>query len=265
MAKKRTGWNKRIYEKRLADGRGQGTGMDYKPWLTIHDFPSKGYAVRMKGHTIPREYHLMSHLERDYFTCIDWNEKVTDIREQYPMRLQDTLRIADEAGIKHPADPESGFPVVMTTDFFITTANGYIARTVKPSGDLSNHRTLEKFEIERRYWKSKGIDWKIVTEKQINTNKAANIRWLCGGVSPAELVPDRYVREDCKSLFLELFREIDIPFYEVIRVTEQYGKLFPGTALSIYKELVRTQQILFDFDAPFDLEKQAAFGRKAYI
>lgn len=265
MAKKRSGWNKRVYEKRLAEGRGQGEGMNYRPWLTIHDFPSRGYAVRIKGQTIPREYHLMSRLERDYFTCLDWNDQVTDIREQYPMRLQDTLRIADMAGIRHPADPGSGFPVVMTTDFLITTADRIYARAVKPSEDLSKPRVLEKFEIERRYWKSKGIDWKIVTEKQINTKRAANIRWLCGGVSPSELMPDKYVLEDCTELFLELFREPDIPFRDVILVTEQYGRLLPGTALSIYKELVRRKKIIFDLDAAFDLERQAAFGRRAYI
>lgn len=265
MAKKRAGWNRQIYEKRLKEGRGQGERMDYKPWLTIHDFASRGYAVRIKGMTIPREYHLMSHLERDYFICTDWNEKVSDIREQYPLRLQDTLSIADETGIRHPTDPVSGFPIVMTTDFLITTEDGLLARTVKPSGDLSKPRVLEKFEIERRYWKRKGIDWKIVTEKQISSNKALNIRWLCGGIPAEMMIRDKALRDDCTGLFMELFREIDIPFHEIIRVTEQYGNLEPGSALSIYKKLVRTGQIPFDYHAAFDLEKQAAYGRKAYI
>lgn len=265
MAKQRSGWNKRILDKRISEGRGQGEGMAYRPWLTIQDFPSRGYAVRMKGMTVPREYHLMSHLERDYFICLDWNENVIDIREQYPLRLQDTLSIAEDAGIAHPVDPASRFPVVMTTDFLITTKNGLLARTIKPSSDLQKPRVLEKFEIERRYWKSKGINWKIVTEKQINSRKAANIRWLCGGASPETMISDDAVREDCMDLFLELFRETDIPFREVIRVTEEYGKLVPGSALSLYKEFIRNKKIGFDFDAVFDLEEQAAYGRKVYI
>lgn len=266
MAKVRSGWNKRILDKRIKEGRGQGEGMEYLPWLTIHDFPSRGYAVRMKGRTIPREYHLMSRLERDYFICLDWSENVVDIREQYPLRLSDTLFIAEDAGITHPVDPASHFPVVMTTDFLITTKdNSFLARTVKPSSDLQKPRVMEKFEIERRYWKSKGIDWKIITEKQINSRKAANIRWLYGGASPETLISDDAVREDCMDLFLELFRETDIPFLEVIRVTEEYGELVPGAALSLYKELIRSKKIGFDLDAAFDLEEQAAYGRKVYI
>ena len=51
---------------------------------------------------------------------LEWNNIVVDIREQFPLTREDTWHIADEKGIKHPTDPKSQIPIVMTTDFLIT-------------------------------------------------------------------------------------------------------------------------------------------------
>lgn len=32
--------------------------------------------------------------------------------------------------------------------------------------------------MERRYWKAKGIEWSIVTNRDINMNRVENIKWL---------------------------------------------------------------------------------------
>ncbi|MEF0144927.1 TnsA endonuclease N-terminal domain-containing protein [Pseudomonas guariconensis] len=61
-------------------------------------------------------------------------------------------------------------PLVMTTDFLLTVRqpNGNfksVARTIKYQQDLNSLRTLEKLEIERRFWMSQGVDWAIVTEE----------------------------------------------------------------------------------------------------
>lgn len=45
-----------------------------------------------------------------------------------------------------------------------------VARTIKMKDELLKENVLEKFEIEREYWKRKGIDWGIVTEEEINKN-----------------------------------------------------------------------------------------------
>ena len=34
-------------ERKLEEGRGLGVGKDYKPWITIQDFPSKGQVTRI--------------------------------------------------------------------------------------------------------------------------------------------------------------------------------------------------------------------------
>ncbi|SHK23359.1 TnsA endonuclease N terminal [Geosporobacter subterraneus DSM 17957] len=50
-----------------------------------------------------------------------------------------------------------------------------LARTIKSVDNLNSQRQMEKFEIERCYWKMKDIDWGIVTEKEIDKNLTDNI------------------------------------------------------------------------------------------
>ena len=39
MAKRQRGMTKTKIDKWLKEGRGQGSGMDYKPWWTVQDVP----------------------------------------------------------------------------------------------------------------------------------------------------------------------------------------------------------------------------------
>lgn len=43
---------------------------------------------------------------------------------------------------------------------------------------LSNARTIEKLELERRYWLQKGVPWWLITEKDIPNVVTKNISWL---------------------------------------------------------------------------------------
>ena len=188
MAKPQRRWSESTIEKRLKEGRGSGRGANYLPWLFIHDVPSKGRSWRRKGWKTGRPHHLLSDLEDDYFLIQEWDSAVTDIREQYPLLpLEETLAIAEECGIRHPGvrhPMKSGeyIPVVMTTDFVITISEGLDsfdrARTIKYAQDLQSQRTLEKLEIERRYWARRNIDWAIVTEREISRVFAQNVRDL---------------------------------------------------------------------------------------
>lgn len=49
MAKRRIGLTEKKIEQMEKEGRGQGTGEDYKPWINIQDFPSNGLSTRGKG------------------------------------------------------------------------------------------------------------------------------------------------------------------------------------------------------------------------
>ena len=56
--------------------------------------------------------------------------------------------------------------------------NSQFVLQAKYSKDLDDIRTIEKLEIERHYWQSKGIPWQIITEKDIPMDIQNNIKWL---------------------------------------------------------------------------------------
>ncbi|WP_139892847.1 TnsA endonuclease N-terminal domain-containing protein [Bacillus sp. D386] len=173
-------WNESKYEKMVKEGYGQGALNHYKPWVDVFSFPSQGRVGRIHSKKIGREIHSFSELETNYIYIFDWLEDVIDIREQYPLDLKETIKIANDISVRHPCDNKSGFEYVLTTDLLIVKKQTTIARSIKYSKDLNNKRTLEKLEVEHLYWKNKNIDWKLLTEKQINAVFLDNIKYLRG-------------------------------------------------------------------------------------
>ncbi|MFJ7951140.1 TnsA endonuclease N-terminal domain-containing protein [Lysinibacillus sp. NPDC096418] len=170
-------------EKWIKEGRGSGIGADYKPWLNIQDVSSLGRSTRLKGIKTKRQHEFLSDLERNYFYLTEYSDFIVDIREQFPLLpLEETIVIADELGLKHPTDPKTNEPIVMTTDFLLTVEKGNglveLARTIKMKDELLKQRVIEKFEIERVYWERRQIDWGIVTELEIPKEMARNISYI---------------------------------------------------------------------------------------
>ena len=166
-------------EKWLKEGRGQGELADYKPWIKISDISSSGRSHRVFGHKTRRTHHLMSDLELAVFLTLEWSSDITDIREQFPLNPEDTQKLASSIKAKHPSI--RGDIHVMTSDFYVVTLNPSHKQFVlqaKYSKDLNDIRVIEKLEIERRYWQSKGVSWQIITEKDIPLEVQNNIKWL---------------------------------------------------------------------------------------
>jgi TnsA endonuclease N terminal len=174
-------------ERWRAAGLGQGIGALYKPWLTIRDVPSRGRKSRPWGMTTAREHHLLSDNELHFFLYADHACEVVDIREQYPLFPQETTqRIAAELGIKHPRYRASSTPLVLTTDFVLTVREhsgnrSLHAYSIKSSDELEgkgSSRVLEKLELERRYWLTHDVPWKLVTEREFDRVRIMNLEWL---------------------------------------------------------------------------------------
>jgi TnsA endonuclease-like protein len=185
MAKRRRENGKKAQTKRAREGRGVGTGSNYKPYLFIHDVSSIGLASRDWGWKTNRVHHFLSRLELKFFYTLEWRPDVHDIREQFPLDLNETLAIANQLGVRHPRDPKTKDYVVMTSDFVTTVRNGFIdeqhVRAVKYEKDRERDRVKEKLEIERVYWEEiRGLDWDVVTENDVNATLAANVEWVHG-------------------------------------------------------------------------------------
>lgn len=167
------------------ENRGQGEGSSYKPYIKAREIGSLGTCSIIKDWKDGRQREFFSKNEAREYYILRWNDSVVDIREQYPLILEDTLRIADAMGFKHPYDRKTR----MTTDMLVTyqddTGNKlYKAYSIKNSVDVLNrNRTVEILRIEMAYWHLHGIPFEIIFGKQdINRVYAENI----------ELVVDYY-------------------------------------------------------------------------
>ncbi|MCO1335313.1 TnsA endonuclease N-terminal domain-containing protein [Microbulbifer sp. OS29] len=169
-----------ILKRLQKEKRGQGFGKDYKPFLTVRDVPSRGRVHRRPALTHNRVAHLLSDLELAAFLLFDWQATVNDIREQFPLNPEVTTEIAKRLGIKHPS--YRGVLQVMTTDllvdFQVNGQHSCQAVSVKYADDLEDERTIEKLELERRYWEGEGIPWYIFTEHEVPVTSLKNVRWL---------------------------------------------------------------------------------------
>ena len=250
MAKIRASWSEKTYEKWIKEGRGQGTGKDYTPWLKIQDVPSEGIVSRIRGQKTQRIHHVFSGLEANYLILLDNNDDVLDIREQFPLPLSETVYLSAEMNIRHPRVPGCLFPFVMTVDFFITMKDGrYVARSIKPSAKLDEQRICDKLMLEREFCVRKGIDWKIVTEKEINEAKADNLRWLNYDGSEWS---DSQIQVYEQSL-LQLYPNKDIPFRTILEILEEGYSLPAGSGIAVFKHAVRTGKIAVDLERKINL------------
>src|SRR5580765_4509072 len=107
MSKRKRSNNASTNARRLREGRGRGRGSNYQPWLMIHDVASQGLANRVKSPLHGRTCHLLSQLETDWFYAFHALSGLKDIREQFPLELEETIEIAGQMDIVHPTDPKS--------------------------------------------------------------------------------------------------------------------------------------------------------------
>jgi hypothetical protein len=251
MAKRRRKWDATVYQRYIREGRGQGSGENYKPWITIQDFASRGMVSRIKGRTTGRIHHLLSNYETNLFFLLDWSDNITDIREQYPLsNLSDIITIAERAQIRYPFDPVSGFPYVLTSDFCVETPCGTEAISVKLSSELIKPRVREKLEIERRYWLSQGIEWRIVTENEIDVAKSRKIEWLAQARNLSDFGMNADMQNKCIAFFAAYYPLCIESLESLFKEIEQRFGLSAGMGLNIYKHLAYHKQIHIDIDAP---------------
>lgn len=259
MAKHRYDFDEAKIARFHKERRGLGAGKDYKPWLTIQDVPSLGRSSRLPGATTGRLHHLLSDIESAAFLSFDWEETVTDIREQFPLDRDETRRIASEMGVPHPKDRKSRVDIVMTTDLLVDTSrNGgalLLARAVKPFGDLGDRRTLEKLEIERRYWQRRSADWRLITERDYLKQRIQNLRWMAEMRSLVELdAPHpRYWEDRCQRLSAALKASRGLAIDSVFQELERAHGFASGEALTALRHLLANKQIGMNIDEKFDV------------
>lgn len=258
-------------ESKLKQGRGQGHGENYKPYLTVRDVPSHGLSHRIKGWITNRVHQFLSNLERDYFYVLEWSFFVADIREQYPLPLEETLAIAERLGIRHPTEPRTNTPAVMTTDFLVDrNLDGrrvLEARAVKMSSDLAGKRTLEKLEIERTYWAERKVDWGIVTEMGFPLALAKNVDWIHSAAGPDNSpgLTLQLIAQVEKALFARISGTPRQPLAHAALAIDQALGLEPGSGLWVVRHCIATRLWVVDMFRPILTDQPLRVARNAEI
>lgn len=254
MAKRQRGMTENKIKKWLKEGRGQGIGIDYKPWLKVQDVSSDGRSHRERGIRIPRQYTFLSDLEDCFFNILEYSPRVVDIREQYPLLpIEETMDIANVMGVEHPTDPFTGVRTVMSTDFLVTLnldhKNSLRAWTVKYADELKDERVAEKFEIERRYWQRQGVKWSILTENDINKTLANNIKFVRNyyNLGTSRLFA-AYAPEKLNYYAYQLAEKLrgTVSVRDICRCFDEEAGFQKGNSLALFKHLVIIRQIEID-------------------
>lgn len=248
MAKRRRDNGTQAQQRRSKEGRGLGTGADYIPYLFIHDVSSIGLVSRVWGWKTNRVHHLLSHLELKFFYTLEWQSNVFDIREQFPLDLDETLAIANQIGIRHPRDPKTKDYAVMTSDFVITIKKGLVdkeqVRAIKYKKDYDKARVKEKLEIERTYWEEiRGIDWDVVSENDVDDTLAANVEWMHGHREVKWLTP--LTAEDVERVEAILTPRIAQGGFRLRDLTNECDSMLgfeAGSSLSVVRHLLATRR-----------------------
>lgn len=155
---------------------------EYRSYLTVRDVNKIGRRHWIFCDRQNREVHLLSDGERRMYMELLYKRNNVAIFEQYALDLDETLDIAVELNILHPRNWKTKEAYVMTTDFLVETVSAdgqttqLTAYTFKywdqifklnwlDEVEYKSMRTWQKFAIEREFWHRRGIEYRVVTER----------------------------------------------------------------------------------------------------
>ncbi|EKL38762.1 transposon Tn7 transposition protein tnsA [Acinetobacter baumannii 42057_4] len=139
----------------------------------------------------------------------------------------------------------------MTSDFLIDTNDKkkpQFVIQVKPLKELIKERTIEKLEIERRYWEVKEIPWSIVTEQNIPTTARKNLEWLSPFITE-HLEPD--IWDSLHTISYYFLKKPGISIIKLCKEIDIQEKTTAGTTLQYLRTLIANRLIKFDIQQPF--------------
>ncbi|NRG44282.1 TnsA endonuclease N-terminal domain-containing protein [Bacillus sp. CRN 9] len=245
-------WNETTINRLLKEKRGQGIGKEYKPWLQVQDIASKGRSTRTLGYTTQRVHHLLSDLQLYYFYLLEFDENVTDIREQYPLLDFHDMNIdVDEELTKKLFDKKTQVPHIFTISFLVTrkAENGEYydeARIIKQSQDLEKNATLQRLELQRRYFEKKGINFGVVTENEIDKQLSRNIGWILNSYDIQDYPSLTLNLPHLKSDMIQYLSNKEDSFQGIFSRFEKENILDEGLGLILFKHLVAHKEVRMD-------------------
>jgi hypothetical protein len=133
---------------------GVGQGAEYRSFLTLRDFPSKGNSHVIRHTTIPRLFIFFSDPEATNFYLRERNPRIVDMRENVPILDIDwTMEACAHVGIRHQY--KNGYPFPFTLDLVISELYGKDVEdrveSVKTPEDAAKEEVLKRLSVEANW------------------------------------------------------------------------------------------------------------------
>lgn len=250
------------------EGRGKGEGANYQPLYNNQDVTPKGRTTRTQDENTGRQALALSDKELRLRKVIEFAKNVIEIKDIYPISVEETQLIADRLGIKYPKDTKKKQlkPIVITL---------LVTREIKERGEqilaikyvsantLVNKNQIKELEIIRNWCSEHEYKLMIVTDQELNNTVTDNIDILHNylrleslgleGIEIDEIIQvEKWLInnsfEGCESV-----RRLCASCAEVLDIKVEY-------VLSIYRHLVATQVIKIDFKSKWDASKVMKTG-----
>ena len=223
--------------------------------LKVTTFSSKGRATRIYGYKTNKIHHLQSENQLRIFLILEWSNSVKYIEENVELKdLEIIIDDLENLRLDKFSDKETGQLYQLHTNFLVTIKknNGeeQIAISVKSLSELERKTVIEKMEIERRYWKEKGVSFHVITEKEIDKQFVENIKWVREAFIDKSIENKEEIKEKLY-YFLQEYKEKVI--MDALNKFDEEEKLKAGTALFILRYLIATKEIEINVKEKLDL------------
>lgn len=258
MARRRLKSNEYREDRAIREDRSSGTGEDYKPWIQVgrNEFASHGLTESRPSILFDRHVTVLSLLEIEALRVLQLTNP-RDIREQFRLlhegvedeflqsapHANGSVEIAESFGLKHPLI-RHGKPLTMTTDFLVNRRDACpVAVHVKYAKDLPVERNSELRKIEKEYWRQRGVEFTVFTEREINKTAKGN------------LILFECFHKDCRwrkdiHLHMEVAQlAVGLPMLEVLEVVSGRRGISTAVAADVVKFAISTGRIRLDISA----------------
>jgi hypothetical protein len=256
-------WTEAKFKRFLAEGRGKGEKESYRPWLQVHDLASRGRSTRFYSKKENRVIHLFTDTQLFMALLYEWDERILSYKEQYPLLDTDSIiDQLDEPLLKRLKDRNTDVPHVMLTTFLVTALDDkgkeyQYARTLKDEAELNKKPTIERLEIQRRCWKSRNIDFGIITPNEIPVQRSKNIQWVLSSLN----VQDYGITEAEMGKYAEQLQQLltsdQGAVGSVLSAFDTYNRVQVGTGLLIFRYLIANRHISIEMNSEINLQSTA--------
>lgn len=222
--------------------------------LKVTTFSSKGRVTRIYSYKTKKIHHLQSDNQLRFFLILEWINQVKDIQENVELKdLELTIDNIENLRLDKFTNKENQL-YQLHTNFLVSIIgnNGewQVAISVKSLSELERKTVIEKMEIERRYWKEKGIRFYVITEKEIDKQFVENIKWAREAFIDKSIENKEELKEKLY-YFLQEYKEKRI--MNALNNFDEEEKLKEGTALFILRYLIAVKEVEINMKEKLDL------------